>query len=348
MFNFTIEPKITKEFLLSKNSEETYMSFYLGVPVKKGLFKSPLREDNHNTCSFFRGNSGNLYFKDFATGQCLTFEGVVMERYHCTYHNALKIIANDFGYLKTSTVKSKSNVNKIKIQPKFESEKKTFIQVELKDFSDSELKWWESFGITKQILNKFKIYSIKTVFLNGDIYAQSTQHSPIYGYYFGKKENIEQWRIYMPKRKEFRFIGNVSTKTLQGYKQLPEMGKLLLITKSMKDTMCLNSLGISAIAPNSETQQVDDTILENLKSRFQHIVYLYDNDLPGIKNMNKIKKLHPELYYCWIPRSYGVKDISDFYQKYGKTKTAEFIKLEINKIKNGTKTKFIKNLETDK
>ena len=215
MFNFTIDPKITKEFLLSKNSEETYMSYYLGVPVKKGLFRSPLRADNHNTCSFFRGRSGNLYFKDFATGQCLTFEGVVMEKYHCTYPNALKIIAKDFGYIQSSEVKKQE----IKIQPKFEGEKETFIHVEIKDFSESELKWRNSFGVTKQTLDKYKVYSIKTVFLNGNIYAQSTQHSPIYGYYFGKKENIEQWRINMPKRKEFRFNANVSTKTSQGYKQ---------------------------------------------------------------------------------------------------------------------------------
>ena len=81
MFDFTFEPKITKEFLLSKNNEETYMTHYLGIPVKKGLFKSPLRSDNHVTCSFFRGTSGTLYFKDFADGKCLSFEGVVMEKF---------------------------------------------------------------------------------------------------------------------------------------------------------------------------------------------------------------------------------------------------------------------------
>ena len=54
MFDYTFEPKITKEFLLSKNNEETYMTYYLGIPVKKGLFKSPLRSDSHVTCSFFR------------------------------------------------------------------------------------------------------------------------------------------------------------------------------------------------------------------------------------------------------------------------------------------------------
>ena len=329
MFNFTIDPKITKEFLLSKNSEETYMSYYLGIPVKKGLFRSPLRADNHNTCSFFRGRSGNLYFKDFATGQCLTFEGVVMEKYHCTYPNALKIIAKDFGYIQSSEVKKQE----IKIQPKFEGEKETFIQVEIKDFSESELKWWNSFGVTKQTLDKYKVYSIKTVFLNGNIYAQSTQHSPIYGYYFGKKENIEQWRIYMPKRKEFRFIGNVSTKTIQGYKQLPNNGKLLVITKSMKDTMLLSSLGIPTVAPNSETQFVSEKLLDEFRERFKNIVLLYDSDLTGVRFMNKIRKQYRDLIVCMIPRKYEAKDISDFYQKYGRSKTISLIKESINYIK---------------
>ena len=329
MFNFTIDPKITKEFLLSKNSEETYMAYYLGIPVKKGLFRSPLRADNHNTCSFFRGRSGNLYFKDFATGQCLTFEGVVMEKYHCTYPNALKIIAKDFGYIQSSEVKKQE----IKIQPKFEGEKETFIQVEIKDFSESELKWWNSFGVTKQTLDKYKVYSIKTVFLNGNIYAQSTQHSPIYGYYFGKKENIEQWRIYMPKRKEFRFIGNVSTKTIQGYKQLPDNGKLLVITKSMKDTMLLSSLGIPAVAPNSETQFVSEKLLDEFRERFKNIVLLYDSDLTGVRFMNKIRKQYRDLIVCMIPRKYEAKDISDFYQKYGRSKTISLIKESINYIK---------------
>ena len=38
--------KLTQEELLKHNSEETYMEHYLGIPVKKGLFKSSLRKDN--------------------------------------------------------------------------------------------------------------------------------------------------------------------------------------------------------------------------------------------------------------------------------------------------------------
>ena len=330
MFDFTIEPKITKEFLLSKNNEETYMTYYLGIPVQKGLFKSPLRSDNHVTCSFFKGKSGTLYFKDFANGECLNFEGVVMKKFNCSYHDALKIIAKDFGYTNSTVIKKQA----IKIQPKFEGDKQTFIQSELKEFSESELKWWGSFGITKDILNKFKVYSCKTVFLNGNIYAQSAQHSPIYGYYFGKKENIEQWRIYMPKRKEFRFIGNVSNKTIQGYKQLPKSGKILVITKSMKDVMTLYSFGIPAIAPNSETQFISEKVFDELKQRFKHIILLYDNDLTGIKFTNKIRKRFPELKVSIIPRNTGAKDISDYYHMYGKEKTLDFIKEGIKYLKS--------------
>lgn len=329
MFDYTFEPKITKEFLLSKNNEETYMTYYLGIPIKKGLFRSPLRLDNHNTCSFFRGKSGNLYFKDFATGQCLTFEGVVMEKYNCNYPEALKIIAKDFGYTKDSTVKKVQ----VKIQPKFEEEKQTFIQIEAKDFSGPELKWWEGFGITKDILHKYKVFSCKTVFLNGSIFAQSAQHCPIYGYYFGKKENIEQWKIYIPSRKEFRFINNVSMKNIQGYKQLPKQGKLLIITKSMKDCMTLCSFGIPAIAPSSESTFISNKLLEELKSRFKRIIVVYDNDLPGIRGLQKIRKNFPELIYFWIPRKYEAKDISDFFKKYGRKKTQEFIINNIRRLK---------------
>lgn len=330
MFNFTFEPKITKEFLLSKNNEETYMAYYLGAPVNKGLFVSPLRDDKHKTCSYFRGKSGTLYFKDFATGQCLDFVNVVMTKYSCNYHEAIRIIAKDFGYTTSAPIKTSA----IKIQPKFEGNKQTFIRVEVKDFTEAELKWWNSFGITKEILNKFKVYSCKTVFLNNYIYAQSAQHSPIYGYYFGKKENIEQWRIYMPKRKEFRFIGNVSTKTIQGYKQLPKKGKVVVITKSMKDVLCLYSLGISAIAPNSETQFVSEKVLEELKQRFEYIALLYDNDLTGVKFTNKLRKQHPELIVTLIPRSTGAKDISDHYRLHGRSKTLELIKSAIKIYKN--------------
>ena len=49
--------------------------------------------------------------------------------------------------------------------------------------------------------------------------------------------------------------------------------------------------------------------------------------------MNKIRKQYRDLIVCMIPRKYEAKDISDFYQKYGRSKTISLIKESINYIK---------------
>ena len=62
---FKLVTTITKEYLLSKNSQETYLTYYLGLPVKKGLFRSPLRQDEKPTCAFYVNKKGDIIFKDF-------------------------------------------------------------------------------------------------------------------------------------------------------------------------------------------------------------------------------------------------------------------------------------------
>lgn len=316
--NFSFQQEITKELLLEHNNEETYMAYYLGIPIKKGLFVSPLRVDHKPTCSFYRGRQ--LYFKDFATGECLSFENVVMKKYGCNYHEALKIIATDFGIIDGSKPKV------VPIQPIFKKEKKTIIQIEAKSFTKEELEWWEQFGITKNILTKYRVYSCKTVFLNGRIESIYDSKCPSYGYYFGNEEGRELWKIYYPYRKNFRFIGNIKTTTIQGYNQLPKKSKLLVITKSLKDCMVLYNLGIAAIAPQSETQFIEDNVLEVLKKRFKHIVLLFDNDQTGLEFTNKIKRKYKWITPMIIPLKYKAKDISDFYKAYGRDRTIELIK----------------------
>lgn len=330
--DFTFEPKITKSYLLSQYSEETYMEYYLGIKVAKGLFCSPLRRDNTPTCSFYKNKSGELIFKDFNGSFYGNFISVVMEKYHVSYYKALQIIAEDFNLSKRHT--DKIVVNPIKPSTTvFKDTGPADVRVEIKDFTQEELNWWNSYGITLDILKKFNVYSCKNIFLNGELFKTIYKDNFMFGYYGGKKDNLELWRIYFPKQSNYRFLTNWPAKKIQGLKQLKKDGDICVITKSMKDTMCLYSLGIGAIAPNSENLFIADTILERLKSKFKYIIVLYDNDLPGIQNMRKIKKKHPELIYFYIPRHYNAKDISDFYKKYGKDKTLEFVKDNLNKLK---------------
>ena len=321
--DFTFHNPITKDYVFSKVSEEQVFCHYLEInKVDKKLYCSKVRNDKHPTCGFYRGNKGELYFHDFATGDNFNCVSLVMALYKCGYYKALEIIASDFGLTSDKVSKTKY----IKEVPKFESNGKSIIGVEIRDFTDKELNWWNRYGVTPAILKKFHVYSCNSVFLNNNLFAKTQEQNPIYGYYGGKKDGSELWRIYFPKRKSYRFISNWNANKIQGFDQLPKSGKILVITKSLKDVMCLYSLGISAIAPNSEHIFITDNVLNNLKERFKYIVVLYDNDLTGIANMRKFKKEHPELIYTFIPRKYGAKDISDYHKMYGRESTLNLIK----------------------
>ena len=94
----------------------------------------------------------------------------------------------------------------------------------------------------------------------------------------------------------------------------------------MKDLMLFYELGVTAIAPNSENIFITENQYNRLKERFKHIIVFYDNDLPGIQGLQRIKHQYPDIKVAFIPRKYNAKDISDFYKTYGKEKTQKLIK----------------------
>lgn len=322
---YTLQPDITKEYILNRIPEERLMEHYLGIPVKKGLFKSPLRVDHRSTCAFYRNKKGRLIFKDFSGAFIGDIFEVVMYIHSCGFSKALSIIANDFGLIKRPDLKK--NKPKLKYTGStFKETNDAIIQIEIRPFQKYELNWWASFGISESTLEKFKVFSCKNVFLNGNLFHIEKQHQFVFGYFGGISINkLEYWRIYFPGKK-YKFISNWRSSKLQGAHMLPKDGNdLLIITKSLKDVMVLYEFGIPSIAPISENLFLTANQLEKCKKKFKNIVVWYDTDLPGISNMRKIKKTNPELNYFFIPRKHRVKDISDFRKKYGHKKTIELI-----------------------
>ena len=221
---FTLEPiNITKELILSKVSEETLMEHYLGIPVKKGLFKSPLRQDSKPTCAFYRNRKGDLIFKDFRGDFYGNFISVVMYKFDCPYGKALQIIANDFGIVSRKNLTINKPLIKYTNQ-KFNDTTQAVIQIEDKSWEDYELEWWSKYGIDKSILKKFHVFSCKNVFLNGSIFSLHKDRQLVFGYYGGIREDIERWRIYFPGNIKYKFISNWKSFRLQGAHALPKNG----------------------------------------------------------------------------------------------------------------------------
>lgn len=320
---FTLGPvTITKELLLNKYSEEEYMAFYLGLNPGKGLYVSPLRTDKNPTCSFYRNKSGELVFKDFGDGFHGNFISVVMHKFGVSYPKALNIIANDFGIV--DKVNYEKNTPAIIYNgSKIDESTPTFIQCEVKDYTTEELEWWKSFGISESTLKKFHVFSVEHVFLNGNLFTSSSKYNPIYGYYFGIKDGIEQWKVYFPFKTSYRFLGNTST--IQGAKQLAKTGDHVVVTKSLKDVMTLYELGIPAVATQAESIVLSAVQHKSLSKRFKHIFINGDWDKAGIYFMQKSRKMYPCYAISFKDKSGYAKDMSDYVKRFGMNEARKLV-----------------------
>lgn len=131
IFNLTSTTNITKEFILSKVSEEEIFEHY-GIKVQKGLFCSKLRVDKRPTVSFYRNKSGRLIMHDFGDSSFIDCFAYVQLLFNTSYYMALQIIANDFNLISRPDIP----INKAKIKysgTKIDKSETSRIQVEIRD-----------------------------------------------------------------------------------------------------------------------------------------------------------------------------------------------------------------------
>lgn len=122
----------------------------------------------------------------------------------------------------------------------------------------------------------------------------------------------DKFKIYRPLASKYtKWRTNLTNRHVQGLAELPqEGGNLLIITKSLKDVMCLYEMGINAIAASSETTFIPEDILKSLKKKWKHIVILYDRDKTGMKKARDYNKQY-ELECIFVHKKFKAKDISD-------------------------------------
>ena len=95
-------------------------------------------------------------------------------------------------------------------------------------------------------------------------------------------------KIYQPYSK-FKWLSNTSVSDLQGLSQLPKSGDTLVITKSLKDVMCLDIWGIPAVAPSSESCVIPSDIVKQLYSH-NLIKNQWSDNTDGLEAMIQIMK----------------------------------------------------------
>lgn len=309
--------ELTTDWILSRLRQEDIYSRYLGiVPDVAYKFTNPLRKDTEPGCSFFWYN-GILFFRDFAWNKTYTCFTVVRDKFEISFPQALQKIAREMILNEASS--SFKVINNYHWSDGFcVTKEPKKISVQIQAWSETDKSFWKSYYLTSQILNKFGAYSIKYAWIDNKLIYSYSNSDPCTGYYFG--ENT--WKLYFYKRNKYRFISNTNSDIIQGLSQL-EPSEQIVITKSMKDVMCYDRLGISAISPQSECT-ISDTLIESLRD-CGTIYVNYDNDTHGQREMNKILSLYPDLIKLEMPIESGHKDLSDYLQSEGINNTLNLL-----------------------
>ena len=296
---------ITLDDILSKVTEYDIYSRYIGH-FKIGLiYNSPFRKDKNPSFGiFYSKKSGRLLFKDHGTGECGdVIKFVSLYTGITNYNDILNRIVKDLN-ITNNTILKASKEYKIPTE--------TVIGVVRQDWTDIDKQYWSQFGITIDTLKKFNVSSIKYYLCNGIVKAIYKDTNPMYAY-----KVYNHFKIYRPLADKYtKWRNNLTEIDIQGYEQLPESSNLLIITKSLKDVMCLYEMGYTAISPSSESTFIPDKVLKQLKKRFKRILICFDRDASGCKNMRKIS-LKTGLNGFLVHKKYKSKDISDAVKNNG-------------------------------
>ena len=286
----------------------------LGVTIQSGRFCSPFRNDSHPTCSMTKTNSGKLLYMDWAM---FAEPKDVFDMYIHLYGGGFtEAVAGIWSLFENEFLGKRSATPTIEVTQQEDIK----LEVSHRPWEPKDLRWWAQQGIDKEVLGIFHSYPIQTMWLRETVHynRSSPMVNPGYVYHFGVKDI----KVYFPFKDTNRFFQN-NGKILQGYAQLPAKGRMLVITKSLKDVMLLYSFGISAVAPMSETVPISEEMMIELKIRFSKIIVLFDADCAGVRGLRKFKDLG--LRTQILKKDWGAKDLTDFRVKYGAETTFRLV-----------------------
>lgn len=121
-----------------------------------------------------------------------------------------------------------------------------------------------------------------------------------------------------------KWINNYPSDVIGGLGQIPNTGDLLIITKSLKDVMCLDDLGYNSICPQSESYNFTEKFMKELKDRFKKVIVFYDYDEAGLERASLVSNKFNISKINTGTSKY--KDISDYYKQHHKSASKKLMK----------------------
>ena len=288
---------------------------------------SPLRKEANPSFGLVQGRSGDAIYNDLASQDSGDVFLYVGKLFGLTFVEVLHKINIDFGLKLMPTTSTKPLVyTKGIILQEETSIFKHVIDVIPREWNKADIEYWSKFGLTLAEVYASSTYPISAYRVDNGITILTDELAYCMDFY-DDGDGIMLRKIYQPLNKEYKWRTNLTSLVVDGIKELPEQGELLIITKSRKDRLVLKHYGYNAISTNSESSFIPEEVFKKLKIRYTTIQLFFDSDKAGKINSDKLSIRHG-ISKIEIPNPWGVSDIAEFRDKHGDRLT----KLILNKI----------------
>lgn len=304
-------------------NEMQILYYYFHVDKIPCIINSPLRIDKHPSFCFYINSKGSIGYKDYATGECGTLLRLLGIYYKLDYNQMLVKLWED----KDNIARFSSGNNNIIKEKQFTSayndsiaklKDNIKIDVVTRNWEPHDIEYWESYGISLKWLKYAEVYPIKYKIITKNGYTSYFKADKYAYCYVERKENNISLKIYQPFNKQYKWCSTMDKSTISLWTKVPQKAEKLCICSSLKDALCLwANVGIPSIAVPGEAFKISATALQSLRSRYNNIYILLDNDPPGLKDGQKLAK-ETGFTNIVLPAFEDGKDISDMRKLKGR------------------------------
>lgn len=306
--------KIVKTIDPESISEEEIAFFYLDIKKLPCLINSPIRKDNHPSFGL-KVIKDKVIYKDFSTGESGDIYQLLCILFDLNFSSLMRKIQEDFNNEENIRFITKKRVS---------SDKGVKFNVKIRKWKKHDIDYWGQYGLEPDFLEKCFVFPIEKIFFEQIDGTFDIVPAEKYAYvYVENKDNKTTLKIYQPYSKKYKWLSNHNSSVIDLWFLLPEKGDLLIITSSRKDAMTiLRHSEIPSISLQGEHTELKESVANELKMRFKHIIVLYDNDFLSVSNVGRTsgKKMAQKHGFrqVEIPTIFRCKDPSDLYANYGK------------------------------
>lgn len=313
---------ISDKELLERVDEYALYCSYLGYePVIGTRYTSPLRTvsgatfDDYPSFGIFERRYtgiGEFHWKD----QGLGIHGDIFELVRRIYQFDTRTMAIHQIQIDAGLIPGNP---RIRIQ--LDTREKQYIHVadidiKSRDFTSRDLHFWDRINVQPKGLARFNVRSLSAYWLHKE------QSVPYLNSGLGFAYPVwDKYQLYFPtKSKNEKFRTDWTEICVPGFSQLRYQSDTLVITKSMKDILCLDSFGYESIAPRGEHTMIPQQCLDVVVPRYKRVVILFDNDGKHNGHLYPYDKIY-------VPRIWEKdKDTSDFCSNHGPRETSEMLR----------------------